>query len=113
MTDTCRVFKEPVRCAACGSRQYETMLRIAEGAPVTCVACQQTRERLCACSPSFSQNWLGTMVACTNCNWGAWQPALPLSGRSATLDGYYPTGLVSPHRNINLEAAVRFLLAPA
>jgi hypothetical protein len=41
MADTCRVFKEPVRCAACGSRQYETMLRIAEGAPVTCVECQQ------------------------------------------------------------------------
>ena len=41
MLETCRVFKEPVHCAACGSRQYETMLRIAEGAPVTCIECQQ------------------------------------------------------------------------
>jgi hypothetical protein len=41
MLETCRVFKEPVRCAACGSRQYETMLRVAEGAPVTCIECQQ------------------------------------------------------------------------
>jgi len=30
MLETCRVFKEPVHCAACGSRQYETMLRIAK-----------------------------------------------------------------------------------
>ena len=41
MVDTCRVFKEPVRCTVCGSRQYETLLRIAQGAPVTCVECHQ------------------------------------------------------------------------
>jgi hypothetical protein len=41
MTDTCRVFKERVRCAACGSQQYETLLRIAEGTPMSCVECHQ------------------------------------------------------------------------
>jgi hypothetical protein len=41
MVDTCRVFKKPVRCAACGSQQYETLLRIAQGLPVTCVECHR------------------------------------------------------------------------
>jgi hypothetical protein len=41
MVDTCKVFKKPVRCVACGTRQYETLLRIAQGAPVVCVECRQ------------------------------------------------------------------------
>ena len=41
MVDTCEVFKEPVRCVACGSQQYETLLRIAQRTPVICVECRQ------------------------------------------------------------------------
>jgi hypothetical protein len=41
MVDTCKVFKKPVRCVACGTRQYETLLRMAQGAPVVCVECRQ------------------------------------------------------------------------
>jgi hypothetical protein len=40
MVDTCRVFKLPVRCAACDSQQYETMLRIAQGTPIVCIECR-------------------------------------------------------------------------
>jgi len=54
-------------------------------------------------------------VACKRCNWEARQAALSLSGRLATLDGYYRTALVSPsHRNIDIEIAISFLVsAPA
>ncbi len=41
MVDTCAVFKLPVSCAACGSQQYETLLRISEAKPVVCVECRQ------------------------------------------------------------------------
>ena len=41
MVDTCAVFKLPVRCA-CGSEQYETLLRISQAKPVVCVECQQS-----------------------------------------------------------------------
>ena len=41
MVDTCKCFKEPVRCVACGGRQYETLFRIAQGTPVICVECRQ------------------------------------------------------------------------
>jgi hypothetical protein len=41
MVNTCKVYKLPVRCAACGSQQYETLLRISQGAPVVCVECRQ------------------------------------------------------------------------
>ncbi len=41
MVDTCVVFKLPVTCAACGSQQYETLLRISEAKPVVCVECRQ------------------------------------------------------------------------
>src|SRR6516165_3882 len=41
MVDTCQVVKEPICCAACGSHQYETLLRIARGTPVTCIECRQ------------------------------------------------------------------------
>ena len=70
MLETCRVFKEPVRCAACGSRQYETMLRIAESAPVTCVECQQDinlaqdNSETFARVLTFSRNWLATILVC-------------------------------------------------
>ncbi len=39
MVDTCKVMKEPLRCFGCGSRQYETISRIAQGGAVTCVEC--------------------------------------------------------------------------
>jgi hypothetical protein len=41
MLDTCKIFKAPVRCVACGSRQYETLCRIAQGMHVICVECRQ------------------------------------------------------------------------
>jgi hypothetical protein len=41
MVDTCKIYKLPVRCVACDSQQYETMLRIAQGTPVVCVECRQ------------------------------------------------------------------------
>jgi hypothetical protein len=41
MVDTCKVIKQPIRCIACDSRQYETLQRIAEGTPVVCVGCHQ------------------------------------------------------------------------
>ena len=41
MADPCKSFKEPVRCVACGSRQYETLFRIAQGTPLICVECGQ------------------------------------------------------------------------
>ncbi len=36
---TCAVFKLPVCCAACGSQQYETLLRISQANSVGCVQC--------------------------------------------------------------------------
>ena len=39
MVDTCKVMKETVRCVGCGSHQYETISRIAQGGAVTCVEC--------------------------------------------------------------------------
>jgi hypothetical protein len=42
MVDTCAVFKLPVRCAACGSQQYETLLRISQANPLVCVECRQS-----------------------------------------------------------------------
>jgi hypothetical protein len=41
MVDTSAVFKLPVCCAACGSQQYETLLRISQANPVVCVECRQ------------------------------------------------------------------------
>jgi hypothetical protein len=41
MVNTFKVIKEPVRCTACGSQQYETLWRISQGAPATCVECHQ------------------------------------------------------------------------
>jgi hypothetical protein len=42
MVDTCAVFKLPVCCAACGSQQYETLLRISQATALICVECQQS-----------------------------------------------------------------------
>jgi hypothetical protein len=108
MLDTCRVFKESVRCAACGSRQYETMLRIAEGAPVTCVECHQDIDLAHDNSVARVLTFVQSELA------GRDGMALPLSGRLATLDGYYRTALVSPaNGNIAIETAAPFSLAPA
>src|SRR5262245_27053697 len=41
MIETCAVFKLPVCCAACGSQQYETLLRIAQATPLVCVECRE------------------------------------------------------------------------
>ena len=41
MVDTCKVCKLPVHCPACGSRQYETLLRISEAGPLACVECHE------------------------------------------------------------------------
>jgi hypothetical protein len=40
MLDTRAVYKLPVRCTACGSQQYETLLRISQNTSVICVACR-------------------------------------------------------------------------
>jgi len=42
MVETCAVFKLPVCCAACGSQQYETLLRISQATPLVCVECRQS-----------------------------------------------------------------------
>jgi hypothetical protein len=42
MVDTCAVFKLPVRCPACGSQQYETLLRISQANRLVCVECRQS-----------------------------------------------------------------------
>jgi len=39
MVDTCAVYKLPVHCRACGSQQYETLLRIYKADPLVCVEC--------------------------------------------------------------------------
>jgi hypothetical protein len=36
-----KFFKQPVRCAAYGSRQYETLLWMPQGRPFVCVGCHQ------------------------------------------------------------------------
>src|SRR5258708_39287840 len=41
MVDTCAVFKLPVRCPACGSQQYETLLRISQANRLVCVECRR------------------------------------------------------------------------
>jgi len=42
MVETCAVFKLPVRCAECGSQQYETLLRISQATPLVCVECRES-----------------------------------------------------------------------
>jgi hypothetical protein len=42
MVETCTVFKMPVCCAACGSQQYQTLLRISQATPLVCVECRQS-----------------------------------------------------------------------
>jgi hypothetical protein len=42
MVETCTVFKLPVCCAACGSQQYETLLRISQATPLVCVECRRS-----------------------------------------------------------------------
>jgi hypothetical protein len=66
MVYTCEVFKFPVRCAACGSEQQETMLRIAQGTPVVCVECRQeidlpndNSETFSEMVASWRESWLG------------------------------------------------------
>ena len=68
MVDTSKVFKEPVRCVACGSQQYETLLRIAQGTPITCVECRQgidlprDNPEIFASTVAFVRSeWLGEM----------------------------------------------------
>ena len=55
MVDTCAVFKLPVCCAACGSPQYETLLRISQGKPLVCVECRQSIDLPCDNSAIFSR----------------------------------------------------------
>jgi hypothetical protein len=40
MIETSAVFKLPVFCRACGSQQYETLLRISNDDALVCVECQ-------------------------------------------------------------------------
>ena len=42
MAVTSAVFKLPVCCAACGSQQYQTLLRISQATPLVCVECRQS-----------------------------------------------------------------------
>ena len=42
MVVTSAVFKLPVCCAACGSQQYQTLLRISQATPLVCVECRQS-----------------------------------------------------------------------
>ena len=42
MVETCAVFKLLVCCAACGSQQYETLLRISQATPLVCVECRRS-----------------------------------------------------------------------
>jgi translation initiation factor 2 beta subunit (eIF-2beta)/eIF-5 len=42
MVETRAVIKLPVCCAACGSQQYETLLRISRATPLVCVECGQS-----------------------------------------------------------------------
>src|SRR5262245_51849592 len=41
MVKTYAVFKYDVTCRACGCRQYETILRVSQARPLTCVECRQ------------------------------------------------------------------------
>jgi hypothetical protein len=41
MIRTSEIYKLPVRCRACGSQQYSTLLRIFQARPLICVACEQ------------------------------------------------------------------------
>jgi hypothetical protein len=52
MVDTAAVYKLPVDCAACGSQQYETLLRIHRGS-VTCIECHKKIETRHASSGAF------------------------------------------------------------
>jgi len=74
MVDTCAVFKLPVCCAACGSQQYETLLRISQGKPLVCVECRQRIDLPRDNSAIFSR--AVAFVESEQCAVGSPQPAV-------------------------------------